>query len=187
MDVFDLSAKASVLNFKQFNGKYGCCVCYHPGLRLSNGTRIYPPLVYHERTHTEVLSAAEEAEHCAVKGVLGMSPLSMLLDVVDAVPIDYMHCCLEGVMRSPMKYWFNSSFLGNSFYHGCYLAQIDSKQHPSSEFSRPPRSITKHLSYWKTSELRTWLLFYSLLLLLGHLPSLHFHHYALFVVLCTFY
>lgn len=70
-----------------------------------------------ERTHAEVLSAAEEAEaeHCAVKGILGVSPLSTLLDVVDAVPIDYMHCCLEGVMRSLMKYWFNSSFQDVAF------------------------------------------------------------------------
>ena len=115
--VFDLPAKASVLNCKQFNGKFGCCVCYHPGLRLSTGARIYPPLVYQECTHAEVLSAAEEAEaeRCAVKGILGVSPLSMLLDVVDAVPIDYMHCCLEGVMRSLMKYWFNSSFQDVAF------------------------------------------------------------------------
>ena len=174
------------MNCKQFNSKFGCCVCYHPGLRLSTGARIYPPLVYQERTHAEVLSAAEEAEaeHCAVKGILGVSPLSTLLDVVDAVPIDYMHCCLEGVMRSLMKYWFNSSFHGNSFYLGRCLSEIYSrflKQHPPSEFSRPPRSISKHLSYWKASELRIWLIFYSLPLLLGHLPSLYFHHYALFV------
>ena len=135
MAVFDLTAKASVMNFKQFNGKFGCSVCYHPGLRLSNGARIYPSLVYLERTHAEVLSAAEKAdtEHSAVKGILGMSPLSILLDVVDAVPIDYMHCCLEGVMRSLIKYWFNSSFHGNSFYLGRYLSEIDSKflkQHP---------------------------------------------------------
>ena len=115
MAVFDLPAKASVLNCKQFNGKFGCCVCYHPGLWLSTWARIYhpglwlstwariyPPLVYQERTHAEVLSAAKEAEakHCTVKGILGVSHLSTLLDVVDAVPVDYMHCCLEGVMRS---------------------------------------------------------------------------------------
>ena len=129
MAVFDLPAKASVLKCKQFNGKFGCCVCYHPGLRLSTWARIYPPLVYQERTHAEVLSAAEEAEaeHCAVKGILGVPHLSTLPDVVDAVPIDYMHCCLKGVMRSLMKYWFNSSFHGNSFYLGRYLSEIDSK------------------------------------------------------------
>lgn len=184
--VFDLPAKASVLNCKQFNGKYGCSVCYHPGFHLSNGTRIYPPFVYPECTHAEVLHAAEKAtsEHSAVKGIMGTSPIAMILDVVNAVPIDYMHSCLEGVMKLLMKYWFNSSFHGKPFYLGRYISEIDSeflKQHPPSEFSRPPRSISKHLSYWKASELRNWLLFYSLPLLLGHLPPLYFHHYALFV------
>ena len=107
--------------------------CYHPVLRLSNGARIYPPLDL-EHTYAEVLSAAEKAEakHYAVKGILEMSPLSMLLDV-DAVPIDYMYCCLEEVMRSRMKYRFNSSFHRNSFYLGHYPSEIDSKflkQHP---------------------------------------------------------
>ena len=48
-------------------------------------------------------------------------------------------------------------------------------------FSRPLRSIKKHLHYWKASELHTWLLFYSLPLLLDYLPSLYWHHYALLV------
>ncbi len=32
--VFDLVAKASVLNFKQFNGAYGCHTRLHPGQYL---------------------------------------------------------------------------------------------------------------------------------------------------------
>ena len=55
------------------------------------------------------------------------------------------------------------------------------EQHPPHEFSRPPRSITKHLSYWKAHEFRSWLLFYSLPVLLDHLPSLYLHHFSLLV------
>ena len=113
-----------------------------------------------------------------------MSPLATIIDVVDAVPIDYMHSWLEGVMKLFMKYWFTSSYHGEPFYLGRNLSEIDTKflkQCPPSEFSRAPRSINKHLSYWKASELRNWMLFYSLPLLLDHLPSLYFHHYALFV------
>ena len=183
--VFDLIAKAPVLNFKQFNGKFGCSVCYHPGLRLPNGARIYLPYSYPERTHAEVINAANEAERdkCAVKGILGTSPLADMLDMVEVVPIDYMHCCLEEVVKSLMKYWFNSSYHHKPYYIGLQQNQIDLKllqQRPPTEFSRPPRSI-KHLQYWKASELRNWLLFYSLPLLITHLPALYFHHYALFV------
>ena len=48
MGIFDLPAKATVLNAKQFNGKHGCSVCVHPGIRLSNNSRINPPLVFTE-------------------------------------------------------------------------------------------------------------------------------------------
>ena len=55
------------------------------------------------------------------------------------------------------------------------------KQKPPAEFTRAPRSIQKHLKYWKASEIKYWLLYYSLPLLLGKLPSLFWHHYALLV------
>jgi len=61
MGVFDLPTKAAVLNAKQFNGKHGCSVCLHPGNRLSNNSRIYPPHHYRERTHIDVMVNAETA------------------------------------------------------------------------------------------------------------------------------
>ena len=42
--LFDLVAKAPVLNMKQFNGQYGCPTCLHPGEILGRGARIYPPM-----------------------------------------------------------------------------------------------------------------------------------------------
>lgn len=64
------------------------------------------------------------------------------------------------------------------------MAQLDNellKQWPPREFTRCPRSIKKHLKYWKASELKYWLLYYSLPILLGKLPPLYWHHYALLV------
>ena len=57
--IFDLPAKASVYCAKQYNGKYGCSICIHPGLHLSNGTRVYLPRVYPERTNDGVKTAAD--------------------------------------------------------------------------------------------------------------------------------
>lgn len=51
-------------------------------------------------------------------------------------------------------------------------------QHPPHDFSRPPRSILKHRKYWKASEFRNWLLYYSLS---SELPPLFAHHHALLV------
>ena len=67
-----------------------------------------------------------------------MSSLAIIIDVVDAVPIDYMHSCLEGVMKLLMKYWFISCYHGNPFYLGRKLSEIDSnllKQCPPLEFT----------------------------------------------------
>ena len=54
-------------------------------------------------------------------------------------------------------------------------------QRPPHDFSRAPRSIREHKNIWKANEFRAWLLYYSLPLLLGTLPPLYLHHYALLV------
>ena len=186
LGIFDLPAKAAVLNAKQFNGKYGCAVCIHPGKRLENGARVYLPGTYNIRTHEHYLDSAEKAviSNTAVFGIVGHSPLSSNLDLPVSIPVDYMHAVLEGVVRTMMRFWFDSRYHGLPCYIGRSVSQIDSmlvKQRPPTEFTRAPRSIEKHMKYWKASELRQWLLYYSLPLLLPHLPSLYWHHYALLV------
>lgn len=103
---------------------------------------------------------------------------------MDAVPIDYMHAVLEGVVKWLLRAWFDSENHSKPFYLRRGLRQIDSvllQQTPPHEFSRPPRSLQSHLRYFKASELRNWLLYYSLPILLDHLPPLYFHHYTLLV------
>lgn len=184
--IFDLPAKAAVLCVKQFNGAYGCGVCIHPGLRLPNGACIYLPKTYPDRTHERVMNAAgvAEQENRAVEGVKAVSPLAPYIDLVLSVPIDYMHAVLEGVVRMLLSSWFVSTHHREPQYLGHAAHRIDTqllKQQPPLEFSRAPRSIRKHLKYWKASELRNWLLYYSLPILLPHLPALYWHHYALLV------
>lgn len=187
MGVFDLPAKAAVLASKQFNGEFGCSVCLHPGHRLSNNSRIYlPNVTYPDRTHTEILQAASEAirSHTSVMGVYGLSPLASTVDLVNSIPIDYMHCVLEGVTKWLMNAWFDSKHHAEVYYLGRHVHQIDKaliNQHPPSEFSRPPRSIEKHLKFWKASEFQYWLLYYSLPILLHSLPALYWHHYSFLV------
>lgn len=130
--------------------------------------------MYGPCTHEGVVRAAEAAQETgrAVEGIKAVSPLAGHVDLVLSVPVDYMHCVLEGVMAMLMKYWFNSSHHREPQYIGRKTKAIDAelmKQRPPSEFSHPPRSIEKHLNYWKASELKNWLLYYSLPLLLSHL------------------
>lgn len=155
--IFDLSAKASVLNAKQFNGECGSG-------ELLGRTCIYrPDTDYPIRTHHSVLVAANLAERRgeAVSGMMGKSPLSYSLDLADSIPVDYMNATLEGGTRQLLKYWFVSRYHSEPFYIGTKLATIDTlrlRQQPPSELSHPPRSLEKHLKYLKVSKLRSWLL-----------------------------
>lgn len=129
MGVFDLPAKAAVLNAKQFNGKHGCSVCVHPGQQLPNGTRIYLPHKYSERAHLGVMNNASSTEQTnqVVKGIKGTSLLSSVLDLVDSVPVDYMHTVLLGVVKLLLTRWFDSTNHNEPFYLGCHSKFIDSK------------------------------------------------------------
>ena len=102
LGIFDLPAKVIVLSTKQYNGKFGCSVCLHPGKFLSN-RRVYPPVPPQRcklRTHQSVVSLAAEASRHGrtMKGIKGISPLTSYLNLVDGVPVDYMHAVLEGVL-----------------------------------------------------------------------------------------
>ena len=154
LGIFDLPAIATVLCSKQFNGEYGCSICLHPGTRLENGAKIYLPQSYLERTHTTVLAAAKVAEYtgAVVNGIMGTSPLASTLDLVNSIPIDYMHSVLEGVVRMLLKFWFDSTNHSQPFYLGRHTNELDKillTQWPPTEFSRPPRSIKDILSTGK--------------------------------------
>ena len=136
--------------------------------------------------HDSIVQSGEQVlrDGISVDGVLVVSPLADTLDLVACIPINYMHCCLEGIAKMLLQFWTDSSNHSQPYYFGQQVVEVDNelmKQHPPSEFSRPPRSIQKILKYWKVSQLRYCTLFYSLPLLLRKLPSLYWHHYSLFV------
>ena len=182
--VFDLIARAPAMNMKQHNGYNGCPTCLHPGV-TQHHTHVYlPGTHYPQRTHNSIVQAGIQAERDgeAVDGIKGKSPLARVVDLVKGIPVDYMHCVLEGVTKKLLETWMTSTKCAG--YIGRFIKQIDKnllKQRPPHEFSRIPRSIEKHRKYWKASELRNWLLYYSLPLLLTVLPPLYVHHFSLLV------
>jgi len=158
--VLDLPAKAAVLCYKQYNGKFGCTVCLHPG-QLVSRSRVYKPGNYELRNHESVVSAAIEASRSGttINGVMRVSPLTPCLNLVDGVPIDYMHAVLEGVLGRLMTLWFNSHNHREPYYQGHNVTDIDAQllcQHPPNEFSHSPRSIKNHLKFWKASEFQSF-------------------------------
>ena len=60
--IFDMIAKAAVLNVKQFNGSYGCPTCLHPGVRIRNNQTYPPSTTYQMRTLTGIQSDIAEGK-----------------------------------------------------------------------------------------------------------------------------
>ena len=183
--VFDLVAKAPILNMNQFNGKNGCPSCLHPGIRIGH-TQTYPPgIEYTLRTTDSIKLAAAKTERdkTVVEGIKGRTILASMVDLAAGAPTDYMHCVLEGVVKRLLEHSVSSTF--KPYYLSKRkIERIDESftvQCPPHDFSRVPRSIQRHRKFWKASEYRNWLLFYSLPLLVGFLPPLYIHHFALLV------
>ena len=183
--VFDLIAKAPVLNMVQFNGEYGCPTCLHRG--SWDSTRIYLPMeecalrTTRKMNKTAVTAQNKGSPHLGIKG---NSVFTSIVDWEFGAPVDYMHCVLEGVTKRLLNKWVESCNHSSPFYIGRKIQAIDTEllhQRPPHDFTRAPRSIKKHKSHWKASEFQTWLLFYSLPLLAGYLPPLYLHHLALLV------
>ena len=182
---FDLIAKAMAMKFTQFNGKYGCPFCLDKGTYEMKRT-IYPPNDSHEpRLFSDVIAWAELAKELEepVYGVLGISILSEIIDIILCIPVDYMQAILEGLAKQFMKFWFGSEFSAYVFNIRTFLNEIDKRllrMKPPHAFRRCPRSI-KCLSFWKAAEFRAWLLYYSIPALKDYLPQIYLNHWCLLV------
>ena len=191
----DLPAKSLINNFRQYNGFYGCAKCLQPGITLTLGprshTHIYPyiddnpsgPQRTHEQTFEDVAHVMSTG--VARNGVLGPSWFQSLkyYDLVRGTAIDYMHCCLLGVVRRMLNLWLSSPNSGKPYYIGHLTTLIDRRLlsiKPISELSRAARSVTDR-AHWKASEFRSFLLYYSLPVLKDILPEHNFKHFALLV------
>ena len=192
----DLPAKAIVLNMKQYNGEYGCSHCLQSGkqLTLDTGGRVhvYPYIQSNpggpRRTEEQTKRHAREAitKGKVTFGVKGPSWLSTIpgYNIIDGNTIDYMHCVLLGVTKMLLGLWFDSQHSTNLWYCGNKVVEADSKLlqiKPPINISRLPRSIQNHRSYWKASEYRAWLLFYSIPVMLNILPVEYLAHHMLLV------
>ncbi|CAH3171347.1 unnamed protein product [Porites lobata] len=185
LGTFDAPAKCLFQEFCQFNAFYGCPYCLSPGKTVQTSskghTHAYP---FDEanlrtghgepRTHEQTLKFAAEATKesaqkgipSSVKGVKGYSWFMFIpkFDIIRGIAIDYMHSTLLGVPWSVCK----------------RMKEIEErylKISPPSCITRLPRSLIANFGHLKASELRTFLLFYSVPCLYGILPEEYFQHY----------
>lgn len=188
-----------MMDVMQFNGKFGCPVCYHEGevLQLSEKgrSRVYPFLAAEMRTHDEIYDLGLSAEKMfiasnkksvdAQKGVKGCSILMKLpqFDIVRAHTVDYMHCVLLGIMKMLLTLWFDVSHAKETWSIRKCLSTINdrlSSLKPPYHISRKPRSLDD-VQQWKASEFKSFMLYCSIPVLFGLLPEPYFNHYILLV------
>ena len=155
--------------------------CDYTQVRVKITHMYLPGGCYPQRTYNSIVQASIQAERegRAVDGIKGQSPLACVFDLVQGIPVDYMHCVLEGVTKKLLETWMSSTRCAG--YIGRYIQWIDKnllRQRPPHEFSHVPRSIEKHGKYWKASKLRNWLL-HSTPLDSSSIPYLH--HFSLLV------
>lgn len=195
--VFDSPARSAVQNFMQFNGYYGCGTGLAKGRRLQlsehGGSTIYPFDTSNEsgherlREHAEtqrlaVIAETSQKVQCGVKGVSWLLKLPFF-NIIRGVGIDYMHAVLLGVTRSFLSAWVDKRNRMERWYIGAAdkvriinerLADIK----PPISINRRPRPLSD-LVHWKASELRSFLLFYSVPVLCGILPVEFYEHFIL--------
>ncbi|XP_072023195.1 uncharacterized protein, partial [Amphiura filiformis] len=188
----DMPAKSQVLNMVQFNGMYGCSRCLQPGETVASGrghTHAYPYMVDNPsgpaRTWAGFRSDAEQAyeEGNRVNGVNGPSWMLYLFDVVRGTALDYMHQILLGVTRKLTHFWIDSSFHQEPYSLSKSIKILNERLlsiKPPTFISRAPTSLSK-LKFWKASEFRSWLFYYSVPVLFGILPTIYFQHHILLV------
>ncbi|PIK38012.1 hypothetical protein BSL78_25146 [Apostichopus japonicus] len=192
----DLPARAVMLNMVQFNGAFGCSHCLQKGCSTSTGKGsvwTYPFCMTNplgpKRSHEKMLSDAMKVHTMQMKkpinGIKGPTFLSSFgMNLADGMAIDYMHTVLLGVSKKLLHLWFDTSHSKELFSLTKLLDNIDmrlTKIKPPHFISRIPRSIKDHLGYWKASEYRAWLFYYSLPALKGLMNDIFFEHYALLV------
>lgn len=191
----DLPAKSIVLNMNQFNGNHSCIKCCQSGINFrtvaGGNVHVFPYNVT-DPTGPERTSISEDAlkAHQTKKTVNGIKGPSFLLlhksfDCIQGVTIDYMHCVCLGICRLLSKLWFLPTNSSRTFSLYSSIELIDariSKLKPPHTISRLPRTISEHFKFWKASELRSWLFYYSMPLLYDIMEPVFWYHYCSFVL-----
>ncbi|CAF2017626.1 unnamed protein product, partial [Rotaria magnacalcarata] len=192
----DLPARSKFSRLVSHNGFFACSRCLIQGVRCqrpcarhtlyrwSDFIQLQPP----ERTQEHINECVQQINlsNKILFGVLGRSPLSSLLSIPKQSTFDYFHLILEIHLRTLLCDWYdvlkrNPNAL--NFANDC-LADI---QYPHS-FNRYPYDLGNY-SKWKASQLRTFLLYAALPVLLrlcitmpNHFPDMYIFHFSLLFV-----
>ena len=112
-------------------------------------------------------------------------------DLIRSFAIDWMYCVCLGVVKYIMQLQMSDGNRDKPFYLGAKKASISRQLlsiKPPDIVGRLPRSV-EDLKHWKATELKNWLLHYSVAVLRNKLNALHAFRWSLLVgaigILCS--
>jgi hypothetical protein len=140
------------------------------------------------RTLSETLQHAKLAVDTknSYMGVHRPSVLSTIVDYdyIAGTSIDYMHGGCSGVGRGHITLWFDPQHNTKPWSLRSELEDIDEdlkRIQPPTALARKARSLDDR-KFWKASEFRSWVLYYSVPLLFGRMKQPYFTHWCCFVM-----
>jgi len=105
-------------------------------------------------------------------------------DYIAGTSIDYMHGGCSGVGRGHITLWFDPQHSTKPWSLRSELAEIDENLksiQPPTALARKARFLDDR-KFWKASEFRSWVLYYSVPLLFGRMKEPYFTHWCCFVL-----
>ena len=100
-----------------------------------------------------------------------------MFDVIRGVAPDYMHGVCIGIVKMLVGLWFDVSHRCEKFSIRKFVKNVDNRLaliRPPNLITRTPQLIESHIKWWKASEYRSFLLYYSIPCLYGILPDEYF-------------
>jgi len=158
LGLFDLPAKAAIANIKQFNGKFGCPSCFHPG-RREQRVQLYPIdkiyklknfedyKYYSDLANQLNVNITDEKKLDSVFGFFGSSPLDDLIKIPEQLPYDYMHLVLQGHSK-----WIYTKLVSERELEELYLgAEIKNINEILKSIKMPHTIHKKTHRFWRNN------------------------------------
>ena len=142
MLLFDAVAKSSVLFIKGHAGYSSCTKCTQEGIYF-NRRVCFPDIDFTKRTHDDFIAQTQEDHH------IGRTTLEKIpnLDLVDKIPLDYMHLILLGVVKRLLVgtwiFGYPPHKLSSYQVNLISTKLISLKKYIPCEFARRPWSLKK--------------------------------------------
>ena len=187
----DTPAKSLFLSMVSHNGFQSCprCKVYGEKSDRSDQTFVYP------NAHARVpRSDAETWENGRLAGLVnhpqnGMQGPSnlfpMVFNALTSTSVDFMHAIYSGIVKKMIKLWTCSKYSDQPYSLRAHISVLDRlilSVKPPHFIQRLPSSIEESLAYWKASQFRAFLFYYSLPVLNGVMEQNYFQHFTMLVM-----